>query len=441
MLKKFLLLSIILLSINLQSKSIFQDKMKKMVKEFENVYKIKPEIKEPSNIAVFSFNCEKKLQSKGVGNAVREILTHYILSEGKFKVIEREEIEKVFDEWKLSLSGAIEEETAIKIGKILGVKFLIVGNIVKIGKNYQITSRMIDVETGEIIISNYTDVDAKTFEEEAKPYLALVPETQAIGLYFFTMLPDYSNSKVLSPDTIQGIFIDSLGTHRDTVDYLFIIKPESPYRIREYSLGGGIKYFPFRNFMINLGLIGKWVDIVKEAEGGDGNFYTDIYYRFNNDTLKQVPFESYRGLYNGLGIKAGINFPFNLTRFFKIYPGAEIEWYFSHLNIYSDILNNIHFDGINYKIDANSLIEVKNMDNIFTLNLGLEFRPQARIGFSIIGKYRFFHEYTNRISIYGLYQDNVDGGNMIPFHITDYIEYFKFFGENYIIDFAFSLYF
>lgn len=111
--RKIFILTILLLGLTIYGKSIFQDKMKKMVKEFENIYKINAEIKEPVNIAIFSFNCDRKLQSKGLCNAVREILTHYILFEGKFKVVEREEIEKVFDEWKLNLSGAIEEETAI----------------------------------------------------------------------------------------------------------------------------------------------------------------------------------------------------------------------------------------------------------------------------------------------------------------------------------------
>ncbi len=440
MLRKFLILSFIFLCINLQSKGVFQDKMKKMVKEFENVYKINPELVLPTNIAIFSFYCDKKLQDKGVGNAIREILTHYILYEGKFKVVEREEMEKIFDEWKLSLSGAIEEETAIKVGKMIGARLLIIGNIVKIGKNYQITAKMIDSETGEVVISSYTDVDAKTFEEEAKPYLTLVPETQAIGLYFFTMLPDWSNSEALLPDTVQGIFIDSLGTHKDTIDYFFIIKPEEPLRVREYSLGGGIKYFPFKHLMINAAIMGKSVNITKEAEGGEGPFNTDIYYRFNNDTLKQVPYEIMKNLYGGLGIKLGINFPFNITRFLKIYPGGEIEWYF--ITSQSQIISpEIFYNGTNYSIICNWQTEIKNMDNLFTLNLGLEFRPQARIGFSVTGKYRFFHEYTNRISIYGLYQDNIDDGNMVPFHITDYIEYFKFFGETYTLDFAISLYF
>ncbi len=440
MFKKLFLLFIFLVSISIQGKGIFQDKMKKMVKEFENIYKIESDIVPPVNIAVFSFNCDKKLQNRGIGNAVREILTHYILYEGKFKVVEREELEKIFDEWKLSLSGAIEEETAIKIGKMLGVRFIITGNITKIGKEYQITAKMTDSETGEIVISSYTNVDAKTFEEEARPYITLVPETQAIGLYFFSMLPDYSNSKYLEPDTITGTFIDSLGSHKDTVDFLFIIKSE-PIRVREFSLGGGVKYFPAKWLMFDVALTGKWVDLIKGVETGEEHLHYDVYYRFNTDSLRQINGEISKVLYSALGLKFCISTPFSITRFIRIFPGLELEWYFLNLSTMTMQAPSIDYYGIDYQIFGNSLGSVRKMDNIFFLKLGLEYRPQARIGFSVSGKYRFFHDYTNRVSIYGLYQDILDGGDMVPFHITDYIDIFNFQGARYTLDFSISLYF
>ena len=39
------------------------------------------------------------------------------------------------------------------IGKLVGVKYIVVGSISKIGETYSIDSRMIDVESGESLIS------------------------------------------------------------------------------------------------------------------------------------------------------------------------------------------------------------------------------------------------------------------------------------------------
>lgn len=90
-------------------------------------------------------------------------------------------------------------------------------------------------------------------------------------------------------DTLTGIFIDSLGTHKDTIDYFFIIKPEEPIRVKEFSIGSGIRYFPFKHLMLDVAIKGKWVELLKEGEGGEENLYCDIYYRFNNDSLKHLP--------------------------------------------------------------------------------------------------------------------------------------------------------
>ncbi|MCC5813434.1 MAG: curli assembly protein CsgG [Leptospira sp.] len=52
---------------------------------------------------------------------------HHLMSNTKWQIIERQHLNKIFQEQKFSASGAVDQETAQKIGKILGVDTIILG--------------------------------------------------------------------------------------------------------------------------------------------------------------------------------------------------------------------------------------------------------------------------------------------------------------------------
>ncbi|MDD2805626.1 MAG: CsgG/HfaB family protein [Elusimicrobiales bacterium] len=136
-----------------------------------------------ATLAVFPFQADEKLSKKKVNFAVSEILTKDLLKLGKFTIIERAQIEEVMKEQKLGLSGAVDSETAAQIGKLAGAKLLVLGNVIQMGNSYQLTSKLISAETGEMIASEITEVPVKTFDEDAERYLVLVPESGALSLY------------------------------------------------------------------------------------------------------------------------------------------------------------------------------------------------------------------------------------------------------------------
>lgn len=136
-----------------------------------------------ATLAIFPFQADATLSKKRVNFAVSEILTKDILKLGKFTIIERAQLEEVLKEQKLGLSGAVDSKMAAGIGKLAGAKFLILGNIIQTGSAYQLTAKLIDAETGEMIASEIIEVPVKIFEEDAGRYLLLVPDSQAIGLY------------------------------------------------------------------------------------------------------------------------------------------------------------------------------------------------------------------------------------------------------------------
>jgi TolB-like protein len=83
-----------------------------------------------------------------VGQTIAEIIRTELIGTEKFTVLERGALEKVLAEQELSMSGVADEQTAVRVGKLVGAKFVMVGSISKLGSNYILNSRLIDVESG-----------------------------------------------------------------------------------------------------------------------------------------------------------------------------------------------------------------------------------------------------------------------------------------------------
>jgi curli biogenesis system outer membrane secretion channel CsgG len=64
-----------------------------------------------------------------VGNGVSDELVTALFNTGKFRLIEREQIQKVLAEQNLADSGRIDPRTAARLGRILGVQILIIGKV------------------------------------------------------------------------------------------------------------------------------------------------------------------------------------------------------------------------------------------------------------------------------------------------------------------------
>jgi TolB-like protein len=71
----------------------------------------------------------------------------------QIQVVERENLEKVLNEQKLSLAGLTDEKTAIQVGKLLNVKKLIYGSYIILSNVIRLDTRITEVETGKIIRS------------------------------------------------------------------------------------------------------------------------------------------------------------------------------------------------------------------------------------------------------------------------------------------------
>jgi TolB-like protein/tetratricopeptide (TPR) repeat protein len=105
-----------------------------------------------TKLAVLDF----QLQGQGhetvdMGKIVAEWLITALVKEGRFEVVERRLLRKILDEQKLVMAGVVDENSATQLGKLLGVKVIISGSVMKFQNVMEVNARIIDVESASII--------------------------------------------------------------------------------------------------------------------------------------------------------------------------------------------------------------------------------------------------------------------------------------------------
>lgn len=84
------------------------------------------------------------------GRFVAEELITRLYQTKKFKVIERQLLNKIVAEQKLTLGGMIDQASAQKLGKLLGVDAIASGTVTDLGKSLRVNARLISTNTGEV---------------------------------------------------------------------------------------------------------------------------------------------------------------------------------------------------------------------------------------------------------------------------------------------------
>lgn len=80
-------------------------------------------------------------------------LTYYLMKSENIKIIDRNTVDKVLNEIKFSNSAVVDSATAQNIGKVVGAKFIILGNVEVIDNEANVICRVVKVETCENVLS------------------------------------------------------------------------------------------------------------------------------------------------------------------------------------------------------------------------------------------------------------------------------------------------
>ena len=108
-------------------------------------------------VAILDFeNTSGIAKYNGLGKAMSSMLITDIeanVSPKRLQLVERSQIQKVLKEQNFQASSAVDKTSSVKAGKLLGVKYLLVGDIYILNDVLVINARLTDTETGDIKFS------------------------------------------------------------------------------------------------------------------------------------------------------------------------------------------------------------------------------------------------------------------------------------------------
>jgi len=88
-------------------------------------------------------------ERKETAEALTTVVADRLSSMDEVVVVERTQLDKVLAEQKLNLTGLVDPKESVKIGRLLGAQFLLLGRGFKLGERLYITTKVINVETGQ----------------------------------------------------------------------------------------------------------------------------------------------------------------------------------------------------------------------------------------------------------------------------------------------------
>jgi len=109
-------------------------------------------------IGILEFqSLNEEAKKDNLGKIISEMLTTSFVNSEAFKIIEREQLQKIIKEFKLSQSGIIDTSHAKQIGKMAGADAIVTGSVTKIGNDLRLDARIIDVESGIILTAEKSE--------------------------------------------------------------------------------------------------------------------------------------------------------------------------------------------------------------------------------------------------------------------------------------------
>jgi TolB-like protein len=160
--RKLLTILLLCLSLTPPSAARAQDGLNKRVDELGQQIAAKMTAKQKTTVAVVEFT-DLQGNTTDFGRFLAEELITRLMETEKFRVIERQLLNKIIAEQKLSLTGVIDPASAKQLGKILGVEAIVSGTVTNLSQSLKVNARLISTETGEI----FSVASAEIFKDES----------------------------------------------------------------------------------------------------------------------------------------------------------------------------------------------------------------------------------------------------------------------------------
>lgn len=111
----------------------------------------KPEAKAKARptLAILAYETGRTAD-RALGRQIADLLTVRLSVEEGFDLVEREKLDRILEEQKLKLRGLADHEKAVKVGKLLGARLMVMGKTFAMGKQLMFVTKLVGVETGKV---------------------------------------------------------------------------------------------------------------------------------------------------------------------------------------------------------------------------------------------------------------------------------------------------
>jgi sulfatase modifying factor 1 len=99
-------------------------------------------------VAIFDFDVVGKLD-KDISRPLSDSVRNVIVRSGKFKVMDRANMDRILREQTFQMTGGVVKERAVEAGQFLGVGKIVIGSIGIVGRTYFISLSLVNIESGE----------------------------------------------------------------------------------------------------------------------------------------------------------------------------------------------------------------------------------------------------------------------------------------------------
>lgn len=287
------LILILFLSFMYGQSSNIDKEITTIAEKLASSYKQDKDIIFKKNIAIADFKNESITAKKNmIGEAINNLLSTKFSHSTIFNLIERKNLDEVLKEQELQLSGLTDSESVVEVGKLLNADVILFGSITEAAGQFNITAKLIDVETGKTI-SETISIDKKDMIETSEKLDMAYVQKMGVGI------------------SINFMGVTAMGDNSTLVPAP-AFNETALYR----RIGVEVKYRFTKNLMFGGGINMLW---------GQVYYHPDLSWDLPNVSLYTNGSGPFHIDASGVGFPLNLYFVCNLSRSFSFFISGGVE--------------------------------------------------------------------------------------------------------------------
>lgn len=167
-----------------------------------------------NRIALLPFQNNGSKENDFLQKGIADMFTTAFSQQKDITVIERSRVADLLQEMELTLTGVVDEKSAVELGNLSGANQVVLGSFITLGSEIRIDARLVDVEKG-VVIKGTAQSGTATKLEEVDNTVETISRTMAnliIGEKGGTIVGDPTKESLIE------MFITNFGSYMITID-------------------------------------------------------------------------------------------------------------------------------------------------------------------------------------------------------------------------------